>query len=88
VRFSLLHGNCAYLKILFCCFNLLIAPKLIQRERLWLYIKEFLAWQLFDNLDELRIKVKQILNDLTNKVIGYLTGWSWILQALCASHLY
>jgi transposase len=63
-------------------------PEVNPIERLWLYIKEFLAWQLFDNLDELRIKIQQILNDLTNKVIGYLTGWSWILHALCESHLY
>jgi len=59
-------------------------------ERVWEYIKEFLAWLVFSNLDELRVKLQEILSSLTNHVIGFLTGWSWILRLFrtyCANFL-
>lgn len=57
-------------------------PEVNPIERFWEYVKEFLAWNIFGNLEELRIKVEKILASLTNQVVGLLTGWSWILQAL------
>jgi transposase len=62
-------------------------PEVNPTERVWEYIKEFLAWLVFSNLDELRVKVQEILSSLTNHVIGFLTGWSWILHSLSLAHL-
>ena len=56
-------------------------------ERVWEYLKNFLAWSVFSNLDELRIKVQEVLVSFTARVIGFLTGWSWILHSLSLSHL-
>ncbi|MBD2288387.1 IS630 family transposase, partial [Microcystis wesenbergii FACHB-1317] len=53
--------------------------------RVWLYLKNFLAWETFESLDALRDKLDALLNRLSNDTIGYLTGWSWILEALCLS---
>lgn len=55
-------------------------PQVNPIERLWEYIKNFLAWELPSNLEELRHKVDDILSSLTNQIIGFLTGWSWILK--------
>ena len=49
-------------------------PEVNPTERVWEYIKEFLAWFVFSNLDELRVKVQEILASLTNHVISFLTG--------------
>jgi transposase len=57
-------------------------PELNPIERLWEYLKSFLGWQLFNNLDELRDKVRRILNSFTPEIIISLTGWNYILQAL------
>ena len=42
---------------------------------------------MFSNFDELRTKVQEILASFTTRVIGFLTGWSWILHSLSLSHL-
>lgn len=62
-------------------------PELNPIERLWLYLKNFLCWQNFESLDNLRAKLYPLLNSLSNDCIGYLTGWSWILESLCLSGL-
>ena len=59
-----------------------LAPELNPIERLWQYLKSFLGWQLFNNLDELRDKVRHILNSFTPEIVVSLTGWNYILQAL------
>jgi transposase len=56
-------------------------------ERVWLYLKNLLAWSNFNSLDNLRSKLYHLLNSLSNDTIGYLTGWSWILESLCLSGL-
>lgn len=63
-------------------------PEVNPIERLWEYIKNFLAWDIFFNLEELRIKVANVLSSLTNKIVAFLTGWSWILHSLSLSQLY
>jgi len=62
-------------------------PEVNPTERVWEYLKDFLAWSVFRNLDELRIKIQEKLTSCTNHVIGFLTGWSWILHSLSLSHL-
>jgi hypothetical protein len=51
------------------------------------HIKNFKRKLVFSNLDQLRVKVQEILASLTNHVIGFLTGWSWILHYLSLAHL-
>jgi transposase len=63
-------------------------PEVNPTERVWEYLKYFLAWSVFSNLDELRTKVQEILASFTDRVIGFLPGWSWILHSLSLSHLY
>lgn len=60
-------------------------PEVNPIERVWEYIKEFLAWRVYFNLDGLRLDLKKILSSLSQDVIGLLTGWSWILYSLCLS---
>ena len=62
-------------------------PSVNPTERVWEDLKDFLAWSVFSNLDELRIKVPEVLVSFTASVIGFLTGWSWILHSLSLSHL-
>lgn len=57
-------------------------PELNPIERLWEHLKSFLSWGLFSNLDELRAKVRQILDSFSQQVIASLTGWEYLLQAL------
>ncbi|REJ46204.1 MAG: IS630 family transposase, partial [Microcystis aeruginosa TA09] len=60
-------------------------PEVNPIERVWLYLKNLLAWGNFNSLDNLRSKLYHLLNSLSNNTSGYLTGWSWILEALCLS---
>ena len=62
-------------------------PEVNPTERVWEYLKGFLACSVFSNLDELRTKVQEILASFTARLIGFLTGWSWILHSLSLSHL-
>ena len=60
-------------------------PQLNPIERLWEDIKEKLSWQLFDNLETLRVAVENILAKLSQRVIASVTGWDFILEALSVS---
>ncbi|MEG4856717.1 hypothetical protein QUB75_11190 [Microcoleus sp. K1-B6] len=62
-------------------------PSVNPTERVWEYLTNFLAWSVFSNLNELRIKVQEVLVSFSDRVIGFLTGWSWILHSLSLSHL-
>lgn len=60
-------------------------PQVNPIERLWEEIKEQLSWELFDNLEALRVAVEEILAKLSKKVIASVTGWDFILEALSVS---
>lgn len=62
-------------------------PEVNPIERVWLYLKNLLAWVNFNSLDNLRSKLDHLLNSISNDTMGYLTGWSWILESLCLSGL-
>ncbi|MDV2994419.1 MAG: IS630 family transposase ISMae27 [Chroococcidiopsis sp. SAG 2025] len=57
-------------------------PELNPIERLWEQLKGFLGWEVIDNLDALKIKVRQILTSFSEKTIKDLTGWKYILRSL------
>ena len=60
-------------------------PQVNPIEPLWEEIKEQLSWELFDNLEALRVAVEEILAKLSQKVIASMTGWDFILDALSVS---
>ena len=58
------------------------SPELNPAERVWEYIKKWLRWSNFKNLDQLRSKVDEIIEKISQEVIDSLTGWDYILNAL------
>lgn len=59
-------------------------PELNPSERLWSHLKAQLKWSSFKTLDQLQIKVAQLLDQLTPEVVASLTGYPFILDALSA----
>jgi transposase len=57
-------------------------PELNPIERVWSYIKQQLKNLLFNNLDDVKLKVANILNSLSEDIVHSLTGWQYILDAL------
>lgn len=58
------------------------SPEVNPIERVWQHLKRDLAWGLFENLDALRLKAANLLEQLTPEVVTSLTGWDFILEAL------
>ncbi|MFM6193541.1 MAG: hypothetical protein ACKPEN_14525, partial [Planktothrix sp.] len=56
-------------------------------ERLWKQIKKKLKWELFENLDSLRNRLSQVLQELTPQAIKSVTGWDFILDALSVAYI-
>ena len=57
-------------------------------ERLWKFIKDRLAWQLWTDLDELISEIEFHLRQLTKPMVASLTGWDSISDALCVSGIF
>ncbi len=57
-------------------------------ERVWQHLKQDLKWELFDNLENLRIKVGQLLAQLTPEIAASLTGYDFILNALSVANIF
>jgi len=49
---------------------------------LWEEIKKSLKWELFTSLEQLRLGVRKILQDLNQTLITSVTGWQFIIEAL------
>ena len=63
-------------------------PQVNPIERLWKEIKKDLSWKLFDNLDDLRVIVGDILQGFIQKVIASITGWDFIQRStICGRNL-
>ena len=59
------------------------SPELNPIERLWKFIKDQLAWQLWTDLEELTSEIEFHIRQLTKPIVASLTGWDSILDALC-----
>lgn len=57
-------------------------PELNPIEHLWQYLKADLRWTAFKTLEELQIRVGQLLAELTPEIIASITGYPFILDAL------
>ena len=60
-------------------------PEVNPIERLWAEIKKHLKWVLFTNLDELRLEIRKVLQELDRTIITSVTGWNFIVEALACS---
>jgi len=58
------------------------SPELNPIERVWHYIKQKLSWEIYENLDALKEKVRAELEELSLLTIASITGWDYILSAL------
>ncbi|MEH2257879.1 hypothetical protein [Nostoc sp.] len=47
-----------------------------------------MKWELFENLDNLRSQVAQLLAQLTPEIIASLTGYDYILNALSVANIF
>lgn len=63
------------------------SPQVNPIERLWKAIKKELKWELFDNLDELRDSLKNILDKLTLQEITSLTKWQFLVEGLSVANI-
>ena len=63
------------------------SPEVNPIERLWGYLKEQLKGLRFECIEELRESVQKELKNLTNEIIGSLTGWEFILDAISVAEL-
>lgn len=71
--------------------KLQIPENIILREESfppWEYLKQELRWELFEDLDNLRTIVAQLLAQLTPEVIASLTGYDYILNALSVPNIF
>ena len=53
-------------------------------ERVWQYIKQKLSWGLYDNLDEIKEKVRSFLEEFSSETIASIAGGDYILSALAS----
>ena len=51
-------------------------------ERVWQHIKQELSWEIYDNLDEIKEKVRAFIEKFSRETIASITGWDYILSAL------
>ncbi len=56
-------------------------------ERVWQYIKERLSWGIYKKLEDLQQDVRNIVNNLEDKIVASLTGWDYIIEALSVALL-
>ena len=63
------------------------SPEVNPIERFWGYLKEQLKGLRFECIEELRESVQKELKNLTNEIIGSLTGWEFILDAISVAEL-
>ncbi len=58
-------------------------PQVNPIERLWAYLKEDFKWINFETIEELQATLTKNLNLLNERVIASITGWKFIIDALC-----
>jgi hypothetical protein len=54
----------------------------LNSKRVWQYIKQELSWELYDNLDEIKEKVRSFLEEFSTETIASIAGWDYIRSAI------
>jgi transposase len=57
-------------------------PELNPIEHLWQYLKADLRWASFKTLEQLQVKLGELLAKLNPEIIASITGYPFILEAL------
>jgi transposase len=57
-------------------------PELNPIERVWQHIKQELSREIYENLDEIKEKVRAFIEKFARETITSITGWDYILSAL------
>jgi len=52
------------------------SPELNPAECMWRYIKGKIANRIFESLNNLSDSLAEIINDLNNKIVKSITGWT------------
>ncbi len=58
------------------------SPELNPSEKVWQYIKQELSWGLYDNLDEIKEKVRSFIEEFLTEAIASITGGGYIRSAI------
>lgn len=61
------------------------SPELNPIERMWEHLKAQLQWKNFSNIQQLRDRLGEIIQQLTPELITSLTGWDFITSAVLSS---
>lgn len=61
------------------------SPELNPIERLWEHLKAQLRWENYQSLQQLRLRLSDILEQLTPELIASLTAWEFITAAVLSS---
>ncbi|MFZ1025214.1 MAG: transposase [Limnoraphis robusta] len=51
-------------------------------ERVWHDFKQHLRWEIDQDLEQLKDKVRSVIEGFSPEIIASLTGWDYILEAL------
>ncbi|MDJ0715787.1 MAG: IS630 family transposase [Prochloraceae cyanobacterium] len=62
-------------------------PQVNPIERLWAALKENFKWINFQTIEELQTAITKNLNKLSKRSISRLTGWKFIIDALCVANI-
>jgi len=58
------------------------SPELNPIERVGQYIKQKLSWGLYDNLDEIKEKIRIFLEEFSTETIASIAGWDYLRSAI------
>jgi len=58
------------------------SPELNPIERVWQHIKQELSWEIYENLDKIKEKVRAFIEKFSLLTIASITGWDYIRSAL------
>ena len=61
------------------------SPELNPIERVWEHLKAQLRWENCQSLKQLRLRLSDLLEELTPYLIASLTGWEFITTAVLSS---
>ena len=56
-------------------------PELNPAEKIWQWMKDKIAMKIYDSLDQLSIKINDLIQQLENQLIKSITGYEFYLKA-------
>ena len=63
------------------------SPQVNPIERLWQSLKEHFKWINYGSVEELQEDLTKYLNKLNAPTIAKITGWKFIIDALCVANI-